>query len=215
MAKTTAAKAGKRTAVAPWQAVQGVYQDGAIEVVADGLKIHWAKLPPPDRLYEADFAWIRLRYGAVSLLFGKEDLNEEKRLRTRLEIRYPGEKFLHHFWKNSREFHKAIRELPNWSDGDTRGRIEPEKWTALKDHSESANFEYMARFGSEAVLDFYYVAPSGIARLAQGMGASGVRVDPVVRVQTTRSELLHLLDAAEPIVQELEHQLPEDLRNDQ
>ncbi len=72
----------------------------------------------------------------------------------------------------------------------------------------------MARFGSEAVLDFYYVAPSGIARLAQGMGSAGIRVDPVVRVQTTRSELLHLLDAAEPLVQELTAQLPEDLHND-
>lgn len=207
-------KPQKNTALAPWRSAIGAYQDGAVEVVADGLKIHWAKLPAPDRIYEADFAWITVRHGAVSLFFGKQDLDTENTLRTRLEVRCPIEKFVNHLWKNSRDFHQALRKLPDWPPNPERENLAPEKWKALKDHSESANFEYIARFGSEAVLDFYYVPPSGIARLAQGMGGAGLRVDPVVRVQTTQREVLRLLNAAEPVAAELASQLPEELREE-
>lgn len=201
-----------KNALIPWRSAIGAYQDGAVEVSAEGLKVHWAKLRVPDHVYDADFAWIRVRHGAISLFFGKEDLDTPKTLRTRLEIRYPIEKFINHFWKNSREFHRTLKQLPTWPVNPGRDLIAPMEMRALKDHSESANFEYMARYGSEAVLDFYYVPPSGIARLAQGMGAVGLRVDPVVRVQTTMRELLRLLDAAEPVVAEQIVHLPEELR---
>lgn len=207
-------KADKGAALVPWRSAIGAYQDGAVEVVADGLKVHWAKLRVPDRIYEADFAWIKLRHGAVSLFFGKEDLDTQDTLRTRLEVRYPIEKFLNHFWKNSRDFHRVLRQLPDWPIDRGREEVSPERMRALKDHSEAANFEYMARYGSEAVLDFYYVPPSGIARLAQGMGAAGLRVDPVVRVQTTMRELLRLLNAAEPVAAELAGEMPKEFRND-
>jgi hypothetical protein len=86
----------------------GAYQDGAVEVMAEGLKIHWAKLPTPDRIYDADFAWIKVRHGMVSLFFGKQDLDTENTLRTRLEVRYPIEKFVNHTWRNCRDFHQAL-----------------------------------------------------------------------------------------------------------
>lgn len=208
-------KPGKTAAVEPWLSAVGSYQDGAVEVVAEGIKVHWAKLRIPDKTYEADFAWIRPRHGAVSMFFGKEDLDARDTLRTRLEIRFPVEKFLSHFWKNSREFHEKLRQAGTWPAADNRrSELFPEKMKALKDHSESANFDYMARSGTESVMDFYYISPSGIARLSQGMGAGGIRIDPVVRIQLMTPELVRLLDAAEPLARELTNQLPEELRND-
>lgn len=207
-------KPDRASGLVPWRSAIGAYQEGAVEVVADGLKLNWAKLRIPDRTYEADYAWVKVRHGAVSLFFGKEDLDTPETLRTRLEVRYPIEKFLQHFWKNSREFHGKLRQLPSWPPDEARGTVAPEKMRALKDHSECANFEYIARYGSESVMDFYYLPPSGIARLAQGMGGAGLRVDPVVRVQITMRELLRLLNAAEPVALELASQIPQEFRDD-
>lgn len=123
----------EKAAVGPWRSALGAYQDGAIEVVADGLKLHWAKLQVPDRSYEADFAWIQVRRGAVTLFFGKEDLDSVDTLRTRLEIRYPAEKFLQHFWKNSRDFHQTLRGLPAWPADAARDDCSPERMRAAKD----------------------------------------------------------------------------------
>jgi hypothetical protein len=208
-------KPNRNVAVQPWATAIGSYQDGAVEVVAEGIKVHWAKLRIPDKTYEADYAWVKVRHGAVSVFFGKQDLDSPNTLRTRLEIRYPVEKFLNHFWRQSRDFHQKLREArkyPGWSAN--RIKESPETMKALKDHSETANFDYCARSGSEAVIDFYYVSPSGIARLAQGMGATSIRVDPVVRIQLMMPELLGLLDAAEPVVEELTKNLPEEYRDD-
>jgi hypothetical protein len=42
------------------------------------------------------------------------------------------------------------------------------------------------------------------------MGAEGIRIDPVVRIQLVTPELVRLLDAAEPLAHELKVRLPED-----
>jgi hypothetical protein len=201
------------TGLARLASARGVYQDGALEVVGDGLKVNWARLREPERLYEADFAWSQVRHGAVSLFFAKEDLDLPGSLRSRLELRYPVEKFLKHFWGNSREFHARLRETPLATSAgrSERASLRVESMHSAKDHSERVNFEYMAHFGTEASLDFYYLTPSGVARLAQGMGGDSLRILPVARVQITTEELLFLLDAAEPIARELAANLPREL----
>lgn len=187
----------------------GVYQQGALEVTAKGLKVNAAKLREPDLVYEADFAWVKVRNGAVSLFFGKQDLNDATKLRTRLEIRFPFESFIKHFWQTSREFHVAMREYIAQAPGDPdRDRVSAESMQGLKDHSQRANFNYIARYGTEAALDFYYLGPTGVASLAQGLGTNALHMDPVARVQITTQELLRLLDQAEPLVANLTAQLP-------
>jgi len=203
-------KGRRSTGLTRVASAEGVYQDGALEVTGDGLKVNWSRLNDPDRLYEADFAWIRIRHGAVSLFFGKEDLDKSGSLRSRLELRYPVEKFVKHFWENSRDFHARLRKVPDWPGRSDRASYNPESMPSQKDHSERVNFEYMAHFGSEACLDFHYLTPGGVARLAQGLGGSSLKILPVARVQVTTSELLFLLDAAEPIAMELTAGLPHD-----
>lgn len=180
--------------------------EDAIQVTADGaLSIDARKLEPPANVYDADFAWVRYRLGAVSLFFAKEDLNSKDRLRTRLELRYPVEGFLEHFWKNSREFHRIVREyvqrLPAIPPVQ---RPAVESWQALKDHSEWVNFSFLARVGSQSALDFFNLAVPGIAQFTKGQGTSGLIIMPVARVLTTTADLCHLLDSCEPLAEELQ-----------
>ncbi len=141
----------------------------------------------------------------ASLFFGKVDLDDERQLRSRLQIKYPAEAFCRHFWANSRDFHAALKthaaKLPEDPD---RNRVTPERLTCPRDHSEWVNFDYIARTGTQASLDFFHLAPAGIARFADGKGSGGLAVTPVVRILTTVGELCRLLDACELVVNEIE-----------
>jgi hypothetical protein len=151
----------------------------------------------------------------VSFFFAKADLNEPNRLRTRLEIRFPSEKFLSLFWKTSREFRTSLEKVKPWpGEEEARAGANPEGWPAVQDRSESANFDYIARSGSEVIFDFFCLSPAGVARLAQGLGAQGLRIDPVVRVQTNLAELRCLMAQAEQLVEKLRTLVPKDLLND-
>lgn len=178
----------------------GFHDGGAIEVIPDGLKVHFTKLREPERQYVADFAWVQLRRGAVRFCFGQESLDKGETLRTRLEVRYSYERFVDQYWDSSREFHAALARFRVSPDYTERASVHPEQWASLRDHAETANFSYIARSGSEGVIDFHSLPPSGVARLVQGMGPGGLHVDPIVRVQLTTVELVHLLDLCEPLV---------------
>ncbi len=174
------------------------------------INVDLKKLAAPTNTYDADYAWIVHRPGTVSLFFGKRKMSEgEKHLRTRLEIRYPAENLVHHFWKNSRAFHERVRSLVGtWPTDAARSTETPATWPADKDHSEWANFESMAHAGTEACLDFYLLPAPGIARFTRGLGSESLTVVPVVRVHMTIFELLRFLDSAGEVVAEIERYLP-------
>jgi hypothetical protein len=177
-----------------------------VSVAADGsLQINLQEVAAPKKTYDADFAWPQVRLGVVSVFFGKCDLNEDRRLRTRLELRYPLESFVAHFWNNSRTFHAGLRRscenLPGWQE---RGTIKPETWSADADHSEWVNFDYVARTGSQGVLDFFYLSPQAVVRFKRGQGTKDLTLQPVVRVNTTTLEILNLLDSSEAIANQYE-----------
>ena len=174
------------------------------------INVDFRKLTAPSNVYDADFSWIEHRPGTtVSLFFGKGSRDEGNRLRTRLELRYPPEGFVHHFWRNSREFHERVRAfVDQWPRDDARDALDPRGWQAAKDHSEWVGFEAMAHSGTEAMLDFYLLPALGIARFQRNQGSGGLQVVPVVRVQTTVFELLRLLDSARPVVEAINTYLP-------
>jgi hypothetical protein len=189
----------------------------AIQVVGDpvgvglgrSIKIDMGKLPTPSNVYDADYAWIEHRPGSASLFFAKRNRDAEETLLTRLELRYPVENLVGHFWHNSREFHQKVKDFVGlWPVDDARRGIDPSSMKALKQHSEWANFESMAHAGTEAVVDFFSLPPVGIARFARGQGSKGLILMPVVRVQTSIFELMRLLDATAAVVKDIETYLP-------
>jgi len=173
------------------------------------VHVNVAKLPAPSNVYDADFAWIEHRPGAVSLFFGKRSRDEKDQLRTRLELRYPPENLVAHFWGNSREFHESIKRFSAaWPTDAERDRVKPETMKASRDHSDWANFDTMAHAGTEASIDFYQMPPSGIARFARGQGADALNFVAVARVQLSVFELIRLLDATADVVKAIEQYLP-------
>ncbi len=173
------------------------------------ITIDMSKLAAPTNSYDADFAWIEHTPGDLRLFFGKRNRDKRDRLRTRLELRYPPENVLGHFWRNSREFHTTVKAFASsWPPNPTRALVVPEKMEADKEHSEWANFETMAHSGTEALIDFYTLPIVGVAKYLKGMGSASLRLAPVVRVQLTVFELVRLLDAMEPIIEAIRTSLP-------
>ena len=184
-----------------------------ITIGADkSININLSKLSPPSHIYDADHAWVVHSGTRVSLVFGKKRLDNPEILRTRLEIRYPPEDFVRQFWRNSRGFHESLRSfISQWPSVTTpvTQKDLPPTVQADKDHSEWANFDYMAFAGSGGAIDFYQLPASGIARFAQGGGSAWLIVTPVVRVLLTAFELAHLLEEAGQIIPEIVSYLPE------
>jgi hypothetical protein len=174
------------------------------------INIDLKKLAAPLNTYDADFAWIVHRPGAVSLFFGKAVVAEDReRLRTRLEIRYPPENLVNHFWKNSRRFHARLKAMVGtWPWDEKRDSERPQTWPSDRDHSEVANFESMAHAGTEACLDFYLLPATGIARFTTGQGSETLSVVPVVRVYMTVFELLRFLNSTEEVVAAIKQYMP-------
>jgi len=179
--------------------------------IEDGktIRIDYAKLETPGNVYDADYAWITHRAGSTSLFFGKLNHDSPGSLRTRLEVRYPIEAFLRHFWANSRTFHQKLKEFAaDWPIDPERAATDPRGFKAEKEHSEWANFEYVAHSGSEAGIDFFRLPPAGIAQFAKGQGTSGLKCSSVVRVHLTSFELLQLLDQVDAAADAVRGYLP-------
>jgi len=178
------------------------------------IRVDLSLLSAPSNVYDADFAWVEHRVGsAVSIFFGKASRDSKQQLRTRLEVRYPPEGFVSHFWGNTREFELSLRDFAAaWPQDKSRNEIDPSTWPAARDHSEWVGFEAMAHSGTEAMLDFYLLPAVGVARFHKSQGSSGLQVIPIVRVQMTIFELIRLFDLAVPIVDEINQYLPQALQ---
>lgn len=172
------------------------------------IKIDLTKVVAPSNIYDADFAWVEHRPGVASLFFGKKDRDERDRFRTRLELRYPAENLVQHFWENSRSFHERLRSFVELWPHEVASPGAVQQWTAERDHSEWVNFEAIAHAGTEATMDFYSIPAVGIARFRKGGGSASLTIVPVVRVHLTAFELLRLMDAVAPIVAEIKRYLP-------
>lgn len=191
--------------------VPQVYEDPITVGLDKAIHVDFSKLAAPSNTYDADHAWIGRHEADISLFFGKSHIDPKKGLRTRIELRYPVECFLNHFWENSREFHKRLRTFADkWPAAKAAPRVaEPWKLEAVRDHSEWVTFEALAHVGSAAMMDFYLVPAVGVARFHRGQGSKGLTVVPVVRVQLTIFELLRLMDAAEAQIDEIRALVPQ------
>ncbi|MBL8911635.1 MAG: hypothetical protein JNM17_13160 [Archangium sp.] len=175
-----------------------------------GLFINTSQLSTPDRVYDADVAWVERKYSSISFYFGKLNYPDTDPLtfHSRLEVRYSIESFREHFWKNSRTFHEKMREafasqqVPN----DPVTRPDPSLFARTKtdrSHSIWANFELMSHSGGEACVDLYHLNPRSIALLARSKDSDDVDVMSVARLLLPSAELLALLDACDPIIKSL------------
>ena len=180
---------------------QGKGSNDPISLSTDGsIVVNMAKLATPRNVYDADVAWAEQRaHDYVSLFFGKDNIDEPAKLRTRLEIKYGREAFIGHFWPNSSEFRATLKSgHSNPTPPEPKSRR-----VAEKDHSEWANFDFGAKLGSLVSLDFFLLPPSAAVRLIRGGGSSSLEMTPVLRVNLSISDLLSLYESCAPIVDKI------------
>ena len=184
-----------------------------VNISEKSISVDVSKLQAPQNIYDADLAGIEHRVGDIRLFFGKLKRAAANKLRTRLEIRYPVETFYTHFWGNSRGFHERVRNyVKQWPSDQERDRPQLSEMEADKDHSEWANFDYMAHSGTEAAIDFFHLSPGGLSRFAQTASVDDLELEAILRVQLTVGELLALLDRCAHVAAEVESYLPPSVR---
>lgn len=207
-------RAGKRRPMVPRGDSGSSQQLNAVLVNASerSIAIDVSRLAPPQNIYDADCAGVEHRRGDVRLFFGKLKLPRRDQLRSRIEIRYPVETFYKHLWQNSRGFHERLRQYAQqWSSDYGHDQLILTEVEAEKDHSEWANFDYMAHSGTEAAIDFFHLPAAALARFKQG-SANDLELAAILRVQLTAYELLRLLDRCADVVSEIESYLPNNVR---
>jgi hypothetical protein len=181
------------------------------------ISFNFSELPPPHREYDADFAWVKPRFGALSLFFGKAHLDEPQTLRSRIELKMAPDRFVRAFGTSVRdefadELSKAVERRPNDSSlsdikaGDMR-------LVGDKDHSEWVTAAYIARTGGQGSLDFYSISPRDAAMAKEGL-LSRIPINPVVRVNLSVGELSRLLTTCRSLVSEVNASLPQEERDD-
>jgi hypothetical protein len=173
------------------------------------VTIDISRLEAPDKLYDADIAWIEHVPGAVSLMFAKLNRDDRSHLKSRLEVRYAPEALLLTFWSNSRAFFATTKAYVARWPAETRRPIDPPaELPALQSHSEWSSFTYMSHAGSEAAIDFYHVAPGALAQIIRGQQVTGLRVLPVVRVQLSTFELMRFVERVQPLISVIRDYIP-------
>ena len=164
---------------------------GLIELALD----YW-KAEVPSRAYFADYATVLEGRADVTLLFGRLVPGTEK-LRTQVEISFSRDSFVAQLWKSSRGLHENLRKT-------TDRQLAQLKNVVYSDvvHTSRANNVFMAILGEEALLDFYYIAPSDIHFVRLGH-RSQVNLEPVIRISLPSPLLLEFLNAGEALVNKM------------
>jgi hypothetical protein len=163
--------------------------------------LDYEKADVPPRAYFADYVDVQTGRADVTLIFGRL-VPGTKKLRTQVEISFSRDSFVAQLWKSSREFHEGLKKCPNF-------RLPLLEGVAYSDtvHTSRANNVFMAKLGEEAILDFYYIAPSEIHFVKMGR-RDQVNLDPVIRISLPSPLVLEFLDKCDDLVSQMPEAQP-------
>jgi hypothetical protein len=161
------------------------------------LLVEYDKAEAPGRAYYADHCDVIKGRSGVSLLFGKLKPGTSI-LRNKVEIVFPEEMFVRQLWKNSRQLHEKTREEFE------RRPLEPIRDLTDTDTVQAfrANNVMMVGIGDEALIDFYYIAPTEI-HYALTKKRNQIALDPVIRIVLSGSLVFELLEKCHEIVEKI------------
>jgi hypothetical protein len=165
--------------------------EGLVEMWLD-----YEKADVPSRAYFADYVDVQTGRADVTLIFGRL-VPGTKKLRTQVEISFSRDSFVAQLWKSSRAFHEGLKKNPEF-------RLPPMEGAVYSDtvHTSRANNVFMAMMGEEAILDFYYIAPSEIHFVKAGQ-RNRVNLDPVIRISLPSPLVLEFLDKCDDLVSQM------------
>jgi hypothetical protein len=176
-----------------------------IQTSKDGLQsamlaIDYADAPVPTHYYVADYFEVANLDPRILFTFGKLNYPSDKQLRNKLEIDFPAPLFVMQLWKSRADFHKLLKtfvQQNGYQAMNPGGLSEPvEKVQTI--HSNNA---LMILSAGDCMIDFFYLSPRDMALKAPK--SEELYLEPLVRVMTSPNLLLGLLNACEPIAEDL------------
>ena len=161
------------------------------------LRVEYDKAEVPARAYYADYCDVVKGRSGISLLFGKLKPGTSV-LRNKVEIVFPEQMFVRQLWKNSRQLHEKTREEFE------RRPLEPITDLTDTDNVQAfrANNVMMIGAADEAMMDFYYIAPTEI-HYAFTKKRNEIALDPVIRIVLSGSLVFELLEKCEKITKQI------------
>lgn len=161
------------------------------------LRVEYDKAEVPARAYYADYSAVIKGRSGISLIFGKLKPGTSV-LRTKVEIVFPVEMFIRQLWTNSRDLYEK-----------TRLEYEKHPLEAVSDLVDTdtvqafrANNVMAMAMSEEALLDFYYIAPSEV-HYAYTKRRTEVALDPVIRIVMSSSLLHEMLEGCKAILERI------------
>jgi hypothetical protein len=159
------------------------------------MRIDYEKAETPTKAYYADYSDVYRGRGGISLVFGKLKPGTSE-LRNKVEIVLSEDAFVRQMWKNSREVYEAAKTEFDRRPLDPIQASDTEVAQAFK-----ASAVLMVGMGEEAVMDFYYIAPSDV-HFAFSKKRPEVHLDPVIRIVLSGSLLFEVLDKCRVVAEQ-------------
>jgi hypothetical protein len=167
---------------------QSTEDHGMVEMWLD-----YEKAQVPSRAYFADYVDVIEGRADITLVFGRLKPGTS-RLRSQVEISFARESMVTQVWQSARELHAVLQKGKKQELPPIEG-LEPSELV----HTSRANNVFMAVMGEEAILDFYYIAPSDIHFVKLGR-RDNVNLEPVIRVSAPSPLVLEFLDKCGEVV---------------
>lgn len=170
---------------------EGSGGQGLIEMWLD-----YEKADVPSRAYFADYVDVQEGRADITLIFGRL-VTGSKKLRTQVEISFSRDSFVAQLWRSSRVLHNLLTSNAELRLPSLDGIAYSETV-----HTSRSNNVFMAALGEEALLDFYYIAPSDIHFVKMGR-RNQVALDPVIRISLPTPLVLEFLEKCDQLVSQM------------
>ena len=160
------------------------------------LWLDYEKADTPTRAYFADYVSVVMGRADITLIFGRLIPGTE-RLRSQVEISFPHDGFVAQLWKSTRAMHQTLKAA-------THRQIKSLNKVDFSEivHTSRANNVFIAIMGEEAILDFYYIAPSELQFVRMGRRHT-VALEPVIRISLPEALVLEFLNCCEVVVSKI------------
>jgi len=173
-----------------------VIQTGPIENLVE-LRVDYEKADVPSRAYYADYCDVVKGRSGISLFFGKLKSGTSV-LRNKVEIVFPEELFIRQLWKNATSLlEKAKEEFERRPLEPIQELVDTEIVQTFRSNNVMLIFA-----SDEALMDFYYIAPTEI-HYAFTKKRADISLDPVIRIVLSTSLLFELLTKCKQILERI------------
>jgi len=152
------------------------------------MGVDYTRAQIPERAYYADYCNVAQSRVGFTLTFGKLAASQDS-LRTKIEVIFPEQMFHKQLWGTTASLRETIKSILEGRKLEPLGNVsDTEKVQTFR-----SNNVFMAIWGEEGVMDFYYISPRDYFLFHQQSGTD-IGLEPVVRVVMDTALMSEFLD---------------------